>query len=125
MDDNPDDMQRLMKLANSNQNDEIKIKIKDYKLESFDQESIGIEEAGTKIYESDDEEKNYTKTTFKNSSREEHLKLIPSLGQSVLEMSKFRESCLSGSGQSEFRTNREMGFQELEEKYNHYKKTSK
>ena len=37
-------------------------------------------------------------------------------------MSKMRESCLSG--QSDFRTNREMGYQELEEKYNHYRKTA-
>ena len=76
--------------------------MKDYKIEGFDQENISIEEAGTKIYESDDEEKNFTKTTFKNNSREEHLKLIPGLGASVLEMSKLRASCLSGSGASEF-----------------------
>ena len=92
LDDNTDDMQQLMKLTNSNNNDEIKIKMKDYKLEGFDHDNISIEEAGTKIYESDDEEKNFTKTTFKNNSREEQLKLIPSLGQSVLEMTKFRES---------------------------------
>lgn len=130
LDENPDDMHNLMKLANHNNQDDIKIRIKDYKVESFQQSEIDIEEAGTKIYESDDEEKNYTKTTFKNNSREEQLKLMPSrestLGQSMLEMTKFRESCLSGSGQSEFKTNRsEISYQELEERYLHFKKSSK
>ena len=87
-----------MKLANSNNNDEIKIKVKDYKFEGFEQEEIAIEEAGTKIFESDDEEKNLTRTTFKNTSRDEHHKLIPSLDNSMLEMTKMRQSCLSGSG---------------------------
>jgi len=88
-----------MKLANSNNNDEIKIRVKDYKFEGFEQEEISIEEAGTKIFESDDEEKNYTRTTFKNTSRDENLKLIPSLDNSMIEMTnKMRQSCLSGSG---------------------------
>lgn len=74
MDDNPDDMQSLMKIATSQGgNEDIKIKVKDYQLED---DSV---EAGEKFYESDDEEKNYTKTNLKNNSREEQLKLIPSL----------------------------------------------
>lgn len=112
-----------MKLATNNGNDEIKIKVKDYQIDNLDKDDDA--ETGTKFYESDDEEKNYTKTNLKNNSREEQLKLIPSFGASVIEMPKMREmreSCLSG--QSDFRTNREMGFQELEEKYAHYKKTA-
>lgn len=108
-----------MKLATHNGNDEIKIKVKDYQIDNLDKDDDA--ETGTKFYESDDEEKNYTKTNLKNNSREEQLKLIGS----VIEMPKMREmreSCLSG--QSDFRTNREMGFQELEEKYAHYKKTA-
>lgn len=37
-------------------------------------------------------------------------------------MGKLRESCLSG--QSDFKTNREMSYPELEEKYNHFRKTA-
>lgn len=116
MDENPDDMHSLMQSTNTGGNEDIKIKVKDYNVENDD--SV---EPAEKFYESDDEEKNYTKTNM-NNSREDQLKLIPSFGASVIEMGKMRESCLSG--QSDFKTNREMGYQELEEKYNHYRKTA-
>lgn len=139
MEDHNDDLHRLMKLANysstdglmkptlgNNSNDDIKIKIQDLsKLESCaskDGLNVTEDKSTTNIYESDDEEKNCAKTTFKNTSREEQFKLIPSLDKSSIEMSKLKGSYLSG--QSEFETSREMGFQELEEKYLHYKKTA-
>lgn len=114
-----------MKQANFSANaEDAKLRVKDYnKLDNFIKEDDDDEEkSSTNIYESDDEEKNCTKTTFKNNSREEQLKLIPALDKSSIEMCKLKESCLSG--QSEFETSREMGYQELEEKYLHYKKTA-
>ena len=102
----------LIKSVNYNTNDQdVRNRAKDHsKLESLIKEDLNDDEekSSTNIYESDDEEKNCTKTTFKNNSREEQLKLIPSLDKSSIEMCKLKESCLSG--QSEFETSREMGF---------------
>lgn len=125
MDDNPEDMSRLMIMATQPGNDDIKIKVRDYTVENLDRADQDDEdeeaETSTKFYESDDEEKNYTKANLKNNSREEGLKLLPSFQASMIEMGKLhRESCIS----LDFKSEREMSFAELEEKYKHYRKTA-
>ena len=119
MDDNPDDNMMLMRLSQGG-NDDIKIKVKDYEIDEFNKDDPETE--ATKFYESDDEEKNYTKANLKNNSREEQLKLVPSIEGSMIEMEKLRASCLSG--ESDFKTDRELGFQELQEKLKHFRKTA-